>query len=396
MKKLYRIILLLLLIVLAAAAIRRYDRSHDLTQATPAPETSLTQIQGSTGNYATFYYDQLSEAEQRAYEQLLQAADAYKEEIPVLPIPLDSFYAAESALTMDHPEFYWMASFVTHTRSNQVESVTFDVPEDAAETQAALDAAAEEILTEILQENASDYDKVKSIFLYIVQNTDYGTDEGKEQDIRSVLLDHQSVCAGYAKTFEFLCRKSDIDCTYVQGYSTEGESHAWNLVEIGGKGYWVDVTWGDPMFEESIAGTAPQDFVNYAYLCVDDEEIFRTHRIETGVIFENYHQEDVFSYPSCSDPSLNYYRLNGCYFEGYDRTEVSRSVWSQMEANPQSPLQMQFATEEAYQEAAADLFSDTDPYFVQILKERRPFLWVVSTYRYFLLEDSNSICIYLN
>lgn len=396
MKKFYRILLILLLILLAAATVRRYDRTHSPAQVTPTPEVSAAQVRGESESYSSFYYDQLSGEEQTVYQELQEAAEACQANVPVSALSLDSFYKAETALTMDHPEFYWMTSFVTHARGGWVESVTFSVTEDAASTMEALENAAEEILGEITEEGATDYEKIKCIFLYIIQHTDYGTDEGREQDIRSVLLDQRSVCAGYAKAFEFLCRRAGVDCTYVQGYSLTGENHAWNLVEIGGTPYWVDVTWGDPMFEESAAVSVPQDFVNYAYLCVEDDELFRTHRIETGIIFENYRMENAFSYPACTDPSLNYYRLHGCFFDTYDREAVSGSVWSQMDADPDGPIQMQFATAEAYQEAAADLFSETDPYFFRILREGSPFLWSGSSYRYFLLEDSNSLCVFLD
>ncbi len=53
------------------------------------------------------------------------------------------------------------------------------------------------------------------------------------------------VCECYAKTFMVLCLNNDVNCIMVTG-SGNGEAHAWNLVEVDGSWYGVDVTWDDP------------------------------------------------------------------------------------------------------------------------------------------------------
>lgn len=49
------------------------------------------------------------------------------------------------------------------------------------------------------------------------------------------------ICGGYARAFQYLCSLGGIECHYITGYIHEGR-HAWNIVVIDGKNYFVDLT----------------------------------------------------------------------------------------------------------------------------------------------------------
>lgn len=54
---------------------------------------------------------------------------------------------------------------------------------------------------------------------------------------------HKTVCQGYALLFYKMCTDAGIPCRIVTGWA--GTPHAWNIVKLGGKWYYVDVTWDD-------------------------------------------------------------------------------------------------------------------------------------------------------
>ena len=60
-----------------------------------------------------------------------------------------------------------------------------------------------------------------------------------------------------------------------------GEAHAWNLVKCDGEYYYVDTTWGDPVFlqEENALETIGNE-ITYDYLCCSDDELLKTHTLE--------------------------------------------------------------------------------------------------------------------
>ena len=78
----------------------------------------------------------------------------------------------------------------------------------------------------------------------------------------------RTVCAGYARAFQYLLQQLEIPCYYCTGNA--GENHAWDIVRIGGEYYNVDVTWDDT--EE----------IGYDYFNKTDAEFAPTH-VRTGL-----------------------------------------------------------------------------------------------------------------
>ena len=63
-----------------------------------------------------------------------------------------------------------------------------------------------------------------------------------------LLIRQTGICRGYASTFQLFMKLIGIPCVTVEGMSHGGtDEHAWNLVELDGEWYCVDVTWDDPI-----------------------------------------------------------------------------------------------------------------------------------------------------
>ena len=58
------------------------------------------------------------------------------------------------------------------------------------------------------------------------------------------LVDGHTVCTGYARGFEAICRQMDLPCWIVSG-TRDGIRHTWNLVKVDGTFLYVDCTAGD-------------------------------------------------------------------------------------------------------------------------------------------------------
>ena len=220
-----------------------------------------------------FYYSQLEEDEKRLYHTLRKHAcdfDKDEVEIRVDGISKQSFYKVHYALLYDHPEFFWLSKFEGKTLNGRLYSVIYTGMNEHQHVYEQLSEIGERIVEDIPSEYCT-YEKIKYIYDYIVQSTDYVEYAKYSQDIRSVLLYQRSVCAGYAGTFKYLCDKAKIPCVYVSG-TANGAGHAWNMVQIGEEYYWVDATWGEASY-----GNGDSSRWNYHYLCATDEEQFATH-----------------------------------------------------------------------------------------------------------------------
>ena len=124
-----------------------------------------------------------------------------------------------------------------------------------------------DIAEELQLKNLNDIETVLAVHDYLVLNTDYDQltaasgSGGVSHYAEGLLLNNLAVCSGYASTFQLLMMIAGVDCEYVFT-----DSHAWNLVQIDEEWYHIDVTWDDPVSEES-------DTILYTHFMMTDEEI---------------------------------------------------------------------------------------------------------------------------
>ena len=84
----------------------------------------------------------------------------------------------------------------------------------------------------------------------------------------------KGICLGYATTFHLLMELCGIECVTVQGTSHGGANdHAWNLVQLDGDWYCVDVTWDDPVASFPIPVSSP---LAHRYFNVTSEYLRQT------------------------------------------------------------------------------------------------------------------------
>lgn len=339
------------------------------------------------GGIEEYYFNQIPSELNEIYRELHDRIKNYEDSAKLYAtVDVDQFWTAYYALLADHPEFFWIGTTVQIKESGLTgEVVSYElsttVDRDSRDyllTQ--IEAAADECINQISPE-ATDYEKIKFVYEYLINTTDYNSSSPDNQNIQSALLNHSSVCAGYSKAFQYILHRMGMFCTYVTGKTTDGGDHGWNLVRIGDQYYHVDVTWGDPVFAGQMESDSGVSAMNYNYLCCTDQEIYKTHIPEVSVPL-----------PECADDSYNYYKLNQMYYETFDYDTVynalMNSVWSD-----QDYIVMKFGTQEGYWSASYELFennmiNDAAQYLMEVYGTSS---W---NYRYHTDDDFNLITIY--
>lgn len=112
------------------------------------------------------------------------------------------------------------------------------------ETPALVDAAAEAIDTA----GKSDYEIICAVNKYLCDVSYYPPEKPYApltHTAYGALHNGVSVCEGYACAAKLILNKLGIRCDIQVGECTNGEGHAWNLVELDGDWYQMDVTWND-------------------------------------------------------------------------------------------------------------------------------------------------------
>ena len=317
--------------------------------------------QWDNGGVEEYYFNNLPSKYNEIYRELYSRLSAGEDSAQIYAeVSVEDFWTAYYAVLADHPELFWIGSGAevqSNAVSGKVSSYKIEttVPENEREmTRGRLEEAADICIAQT-DESWSDYGRIKSVYEYLIDTVVYNAQAPDNQCMQSALLNHQSVCAGYAKAFQYIWM--GYFCTYVTGSIRSGGDHAWNIVRIDGNYYHVDVTWGDPVFAGAQEDGTGITVTNYNYLCCTDEEILTTH-VPDGTI----------SLPSCADSSYNYYRINGMYYENWDYSVIYNALMESVQRGDAS-IVMKFGTRDAYETAKFELFTnrmyyDADQYLM--------------------------------
>ncbi len=86
-------------------------------------------------------------------------------------------------------------------------------------------------------------DKVQRAYDWVCNNMEYD-DSLTRGSIYDAFVLGDTVCTGYATSFQLIMEKMGIESYLCTGY-VDGENHAWNAVNVDGTYYFVDATFGD-------------------------------------------------------------------------------------------------------------------------------------------------------
>ena len=109
------------------------------------------------------------------------------------------------------------------------------------------DEKADRIIEYLDLDGKSDREKIHEIYNYVCQNVDFDFERMNddsteiEHSAYAALCDRKAVCQGYALAIYNLMLKAGIDCRIVTGKLGD-EAHAWNIVALDGKYYFLDAT----------------------------------------------------------------------------------------------------------------------------------------------------------
>ena len=123
-------------------------------------------------------------------------------------------------------------------------------------------ASAEEILSGA-DKQTSDYGVELYIHDALMSRITYDLRAPLNQSAYSALVNDRTVCAGYARAFQYLMTQMGIPCYYCTGYA--GENHAWNIVKLDNEYYNADVTWDDTDLIPTIISIKQTGIFLYAY-----------------------------------------------------------------------------------------------------------------------------------
>ncbi|HEX2945727.1 MAG TPA: transglutaminase domain-containing protein [Clostridia bacterium] len=161
---------------------------------------------------------------------------------------------------------------------------------------------AKYIIMRIIRADMTDYEKELAIHDYIIKNAkvDNTADLSTISPASSFtaygcLVLGLATCEGYSKAVKLLFDLTGMECSLAYGEAYGDGSkltpHYWNIVNIGGRYYHLDVTFDDPVSNENT--------LTYYHFNLTDKDMSRLCKWENA------------GYPACNSTELNYYYKNG-------------------------------------------------------------------------------------
>ncbi|AFA47086.1 transglutaminase domain-containing protein [Acetobacterium woodii] len=260
-------------------------------------------------------YAFLQENEKQAYIQIVQMLNDFDEDVKVRNVNTTEIERVLSAIDYDYPEIFWAGEFSYYFDEidQSVSKVMVAYPYDEAEKdrrQVEIDAAFGEYSAGI-NNNMSEYEKVKYTYEYVIKNTVYREDLEDDQNIYSVFGKKGSVCAGYSKAIQYLLKRIGIECSYVAGEAIGQGAHAWNIVRVDGDYYYLDATWGEFNNEDN---EDPEKSIFYDYFCVTSAELLKSHQLDQSLI----------TYPELTATAANYFVKENKIYDLNKKSEQNR------------------------------------------------------------------------
>jgi hypothetical protein len=166
-----------------------------------------------------------------------------------------------------------------------------------------------------------------------------------DQSMWSVFFDGIGVCAGFARSFQYLALLEGIPCLIVTGYERDADGnprtvrHAWCMAQLNGKWYHFDPTWG---IKDSNGN------IDYTYFCRSTERMEKTHVID-----------NMYPLPVADDDSLSYVSVRHRYIETYSLEEV-QSIAQVAFRRGENLFTLEFPTKKELQVAMDALVKDKD------------------------------------
>ncbi len=298
-----------------------------------------------------YYFSTLNSSDKKIYMEIYNAILSMADSADLSADDPDQVDRIFNLCMMDHPELFFCDGYkaTVNTRSGETTGVVFSGKynvgrEDKNSREADIKAAADKILSGVPDDD-SEYEKVKYIYEWIIDNTEYVDGAPDNQNISSVFLNHKSVCQGYTMATKYLLDRMGIFCTVVYG-TAANENHAWNLARLDGTYCYIDTTFGDSSYRDK--DNIEASITSYNYFGCDSEILLRTHQIsEWGKL------------PECTSLDSYYYVRESKYFTKVDKERL-KAVFDHETAENSQGFTIRASSEEVYHELFETLFTERE------------------------------------
>lgn len=183
-----------------------------------------------------------------AFVKIYEAMVSGAEFADLSPYKIDTAEVVQiyTDVLMSSPELFYAANTVTYfyNQRGYVTKVEFTYTMDAEEREVASRMYEQEVdyIVSLVDPALSEAEKALFVHDYLIASYSYDEEESNF-DALSLFRERSGVCQAYSLAYMAVLRELDMDVVMV---TSDEMNHAWNLVEIDGSWYHVDLSFDDP------------------------------------------------------------------------------------------------------------------------------------------------------
>ncbi len=294
-----------------------------------------------------WFYNTLDNEQQELYNRIVDAVLYCKDKIDDVSFDERECLRIYLGYLDDHPGIFWVGNKIEYRtfreKGETKHSIVFCYThQDNLKADQARFINLVNMFSSYLKNYPDDYVKLFHIYDYLASTIEYSIDY-PDQTMWSVFFDGIGVCAGFARSFQYLALLEGIPAVVVHGNGRNRDGtisetgHLWVVAEIDGKWYHFDPTW---------ARDDGNSDVDYIYFCRSQERIELTHVID-----------DDYLIPERGDDSLSYVRVMERYLTAYSEKAIISIIDKAVERG-ETTFTIEFADREGFETAVRNLFEE--------------------------------------
>lgn len=203
-----------------------------------------------------FYYDQLEVDEQLDYKRIVTAVSEYAPSVEVESSSADSLERVCSAVCYDNPELFYFVIYDLNLTADGMLNLKYHTA-NKKEAEMLIKKMREKrraIIKEIMTDTEDPVEMTKKLYTYFLKNVRYASDEIEKDEprqwiynIQGVLMNNKAVCLGIALAIQYIYELGvggvhSILVTGVKPDKNGSLKNAWNILQIDGRNYHMDVS----------------------------------------------------------------------------------------------------------------------------------------------------------
>lgn len=309
-----------------------------------------------------YSYYTLSDKHKMIYDRIVSAMLYYDDSVLFSTeeqVTFEELFDVYQLIYNDEYRLFYMSStieYMSDLETGYVDTMNLKYTykkDEVIAMQAQIDKAAADILSKITPQT-SDYEIAKLFHDTVITSCTY-KETPDMNTIYGCLVENEALCQGYSRAFTFLCSEVGIDSLVVLGVANE--PHMWNIVELDGEYYHIDLTWDDPDRAQN------PDAIRYDYFGLTDERIRQLRQVD----------DYDYDIPKANGKKYHYYEYNGYVASTYEEAKaiIIRQT-KELNKTKSSTIQFMCSNDGAYELISDKLLTMNSDNIIAILTECLP------------------------